>query len=447
MSSADVVVISELLKQKRQQLDPLATEAEFFEFFSADQILRDYTLDPEEIRSGIVGQESNATANGTDGGIDSMYLVVNGKLIRDSEQIKSLATFRTNLILDVIVIQSKKEKGFGLTTIDRLSSTLENVFQIDKAPSDFSEKYNEPLLEIIECFRNLHTALISKHPKINVCVYYATIGDSAGIDSNILGKAKELEEKIPRILSTVSDCKFHFVGARDLIDLSRRPRKNQFKVRCLNSISDGKGGWVALVEIGEYFNLITENGCLREYLFESNVREYEGDVDVDKQIRKTLQNPDKRTAFWWLNNGITILAQKVGGHSQELIIDDPSIVNGLQTSQEIFKYLHQPSLFDSPASDKRHALIRIIESPNEELQDKIIRATNSQTKIPPEYLRASEDIQRDIEVLFRSKGLHYDRRKNSWRNAGKNLWSIVGITELAQSVAATLLQEPDEAPR
>lgn len=444
MSNNDLAVLEEILLQTKAAQDPQATDGEFFEFFSAEQVLRDFSLDPEEINSGIVGQESHKGKTGTDGGIDSMYLLVNGTLIRDVEQAKSLSSHKQNITFDVIIIQATREKGFSLDVTNRLSNTCESIFEISKKIADFAEKYNAPLLDIIERFRVAHSALLTRHPAINVCFFYVTRGDSGNIDKNVAGKAKELEDKIPKILQTVTHCKFNFVGARDLTNIFRQPRKTQFKLKCHNSVSDGNGGYVALVELGEYYKLISDQGSLREYLFESNVRDYEGDVDVNKQIRATLENNDGKAAFWWLNNGITILAEKVGGHSQELAIDDPRIVNGLQTSQEIFSYISRPTL-NSKDADKRLTVIRVIESPDEQLQDKIIKATNSQTKIPPQYLRASDDVQRDIEQIFKGKGMHYDRRKNSWRRCGRNIAHIVGMTELAQSVAAIVLQEPDHA--
>lgn len=95
--------------------------------------------------------------------------------------------------------------------------------------------------------------------------------------------------------------------------------------------------------------------------------------------------------------------------------------------------------------DKRHAVVRLIQSPEVELQDRIIKATNSQTKIPPQYLWATDELQRDIEQVFRASGMHYDRRKNSWRKLHISLDKVVGMTELAQAVAAIYLQEPNHA--
>jgi hypothetical protein len=58
MSDTDLAVLNEIVKQKKAEQDPTATDSEFWEFFSAQQILRDYQLDPEEVKSGIVGQEA-----------------------------------------------------------------------------------------------------------------------------------------------------------------------------------------------------------------------------------------------------------------------------------------------------------------------------------------------------------------------------------------------------
>jgi hypothetical protein len=60
---------------------------------------------------------------------------------------------------------------------------------------------------------------------------------------------------------------------------------------------------------------------------------------------------------------------------------------------------------------------------------------------------ATDPIHRELERLFQlpQYGLHYDRRKNFWRNKDAVISKIVGITELAQSIIAVALQEPDMA--
>lgn len=442
MKNTDITVIDEILAQEKAELDPTAREDEFFEFFASQQVLRDYLLDPDEIKSGIVGQSTHPKSPGSDGGIDAMYVLVNGRLIRDLDQAADLRNLRQNILFDVILIQATLETGFSIQRLLRLKDTSENIFRIERNPDSFTETYNEQLLDLIQRFREAHKALITKHPVFQVSYFYVSRADSKKVEDDVDMKAKDLEREIKETLATVSQCTFSFVGARDLIEKYRRPPKSSFSLPCVNSMTLGSAR-LALVKLGDYKDLITSpKGELIEYLFESNVRDYQGEVEVNGQIRDTLRKSPDPAEFWWLNNGITILARKVGGTTTELILDDPQIVNGLQTSIEVYEHLRQSP--QSPSAG-RHTVVRVIESPDEALQDRIIKATNSQTKIPPQFLRATDDLQRDIEHIFRTSGMHYDRRKNSWRKLTVKIAKVVGMTELAQAVGAVYLQEPDHS--
>ena len=78
-------------------------------------------------------------------------------------------------------------------------------------------------------------------------------------------------------------------------------------------------------------------------------------------------------------------------------------------------------------------------------RDKIIKATNSQTSIPPASLRATDKIHRDIEDHLKPRGLFYDRRKNFYKNQSIPAEKIVAIPYLAQAVMAIALRRPDNA--
>src|ERR1700693_2587641 len=102
MQDTDLTVLTEILAQRKAALDPQMKDDEFFEFFAAQQVLRDYQLDPEEIKSGVVGQSKQAKLPGTDGGIDAIYLLVNGRLIRDLDQAQELKNLKQNMVFDVL---------------------------------------------------------------------------------------------------------------------------------------------------------------------------------------------------------------------------------------------------------------------------------------------------------------------------------------------------------
>src|SRR5690606_5720023 len=122
-----------------------------------------------------------------------------------------------------------------------------------------------------------------------------------------------------------------------------------------------------------------------------------------------------------------------------LTVDDPQIVNGLQTSRVIFDTLKKGT------EDNRTVLIRIIETTDQKTQDRIIKATNSQNRMQPASLRMTDQIHRDIEQIFHSDGLFYDRRKGFYKDQGKPIKKIISANAVAQAVISIILQRPDDA--
>lgn len=119
-------------------------------------------------------------------------------------------------------------------------------------------------------------------------------------------------------------------------------------------------------------------------------------------------------------------------------------MNGMQTSHSIHSAVAKAGAA-SEMMQKRSVLVRVVKTQSEEVRDKIIRATNSQTKVPDASLHATENIHRQIEAHFLSKGWYYDRRKNYYKNAGKASDRIIGISALGQAVMAIGLGRPDDA--
>ena len=120
-----------------------------------------------------------------------------------------------------------------------------------------------------------------------------------------------------------------------------------------------------------------------------------------------------------------------------MIVEDAQIVNGLQTSRVIYA--------DIGDADTRTVLVRVIPTMDQATQDRIIRATNSQNKMLPASLRMTDQIHRDIEVVFKKVDLYYDRRKGFYRDQGRPVKKIISVNAVTQSVISLLLQRPDDA--
>ena len=90
-------------------------------------------------------------------------------------------------------------------------------------------------------------------------------------------------------------------------------------------------------------------------------------------------------------------------------------------------------------------MVRIICEKNDEARDRIIRATNSQTAIPPASLRSSDEVHRNIEDFLKANGFYYDRKKNFYKNQGMPVAKIISIPYMAQAMMAITLLKPNSA--
>lgn len=163
---------------------------------------------------------------------------------------------------------------------------------------------------------------------------------------------------------------------------------------------------------------------------------------VNEDIKLTLSDqgsPD----FWLLNNGVTILSTSAQLIGQSIYMEDIQIVNGLQTSESIFRH------FDNGGSDQheRAVMVKVIVSNDESVRDQIIRATNNQTAVEQYSLHATERIQKDVEEILLRNGFFYDRRKNFYKNQGVPRDAIVTPLYIASGLTTLVLKMPYNASR
>lgn len=233
-----------------------------------------------------------------------------------------------------------------------------------------------------------------------------------------------------------------FLGARELYELSGRAPSYTLRLRFVESQISVGNSYIVLSNLKDYHDFITDDaGNLRRYIFEWNVRDFQGEVEVNKDIKRTLDEGTESVQFWWLNNGITILASKASIVGKDIALDDVQVVNGLQTSYRIHEHLSS----SPPREEERALLCRIIVTQDPETRDSIIKATNFQTTVSPVSLRAHDPIQRNIDAFLLSKKWYYDRRKNYYRNLGRPADRIVSPSYLAQAIMAMGLCQPDNS--
>ena len=82
------VIMNAIIKQEYEENnDIFNSEDSFFEFYSAQQILKEFDLTFDELYRGITGSS-------LDGGCDSLYIFINGELITEDTNLKILIHFQ-----------------------------------------------------------------------------------------------------------------------------------------------------------------------------------------------------------------------------------------------------------------------------------------------------------------------------------------------------------------
>lgn len=435
MATNSQILLDEIIDREFSDSPQISKIETFFEYFAARNVLRSYDLSDEEI-------EANLTGSTLDGGCDGIFIFINGELYHEDELIEQL---QQDVRITLCIIQAKNENSFGESAFEKWKTTCENLMTLDADSSKYAQRYNEKVLCAFSSFRETYVRLIHKRVKLSIEFKYVSKGSE--VHPNVQRQSDELKLQIKKLFpNPMASVDVSFYGADRLMEIIETPAYSDFFLKLAEAPIniEEQQVYVSLVNLSDYYRFITnKDNELIKQIFESNIRDYQGKVAVNKDIQTTLSNPDEED-FWWLNNGVTIIASSaVYNTSKELKITHPEIVNGLQTSNEIYNYFfsHQEALI----SEKRKILVRVIVPSNEDSRDRIIFATNSQTAIPKASLRTTDGIHRQIELYFRPRQLYYDRRKNYYKNSGKKSSQIVSVSFLAQCLMSIILKKPDYA--
>lgn len=429
MAKSDIILIDGILKERlggNNTINP-NLYGEELEKLAIEQLLKDFDLSKEDIESGHVDGKD-------DGGIDGMYIFVNGNIVTD---IHNIVLPKRSCEISVYIITCKHADTFSQAVLNSEYATVAELFDLSK--NKYQGSYNAELLNCIRLFKTIFERTASYLDSLKFEFFYVSRGDTSCIGENIAARGKQISEKISSLFSKCT-CNYRFIGSSELLELYRNKPIYDIILPYREVISHEGECSIALCDIQDYFRFITEdNGELKKYLFDSNVRDYIGINSVNEDIMVSLADK-KDIDFWWLNNGITILSTSAVNIGGKLKIQNVQIVNGLQTSHTIYKYMR-----NNGSSDGRCVMVKVITQNDAEIRDEIIRSTNNQTAIQSKSLYATDKIQRDIEDIMRSYGLYYERRLNFYANQGIDKKLIFDILYLAAGYVALVFKDPQRA--
>jgi hypothetical protein len=202
-------------------------------------------------------------------------------------------------------------------------------------------------------------------------------------------------------------------------------------------------GKVQVSEIAELFNRHND------FLLERNIRRYLGlhSNRVNSSIHETLRNDQKRTNFYFFNNGITIICKKfrhnaLQGTNYQVKLENMQVINGGQTCKTIQQTLSGIAEMDK--FENTYVLVRVYELADDDQNfvREITFATNSQNPVDLRDLRSNDEIQRQLEIGMKDLGYTYKRQRD---DSSSNPSNIIASAVVAESVLAIWRMNPHQA--
>lgn len=432
MSSNNRIILEGCINQFKEKNEISLRDSEIFELFSMTEITKNNNLTYENISNSIVD-------GGNDGGIDSIIILVNDEVVESLDDVIEV-NFNSKTRTRFILSQCKKENSFKEAPLDKLITTLPELFDLEKNETALLTRFNSDVVTLAIVVREIWKKTAVGGGNLKIDLNYTCNATQIEVNKVFNGKRNQLIE-LTKACFSCEEISFNLFSCQELLKLYQTHKTNRlsldFKEQPLSTSYNEFGiGYVGMVRLSNYKSFLTsELSEIRDDLFESNIRHFQGGVDVNKKIKNTLENISE-SDFWWLNNGITIIAEAPNQIGTKLIIENVQIVNGLQTSYSIF------NSHNGDPSDNRSVMVKVIINNNKETIDNIIASTNRQNPVSATLLRATESTQRNLEIFFLNEGYFYDRRKNYYKNLGKPSTKIFSIQFTAQSIRSILFNDP-----
>ncbi|MFH7014862.1 AIPR family protein [Flavobacterium sp. FlaQc-47] len=404
-----------------------------------------YTILEKKLEDRIdedVLNQINIGVNGTFG-LDGFAILVNKHLITSIEDLDEILDNNSKPVAEVFFIQSKTSNSFEIKEISSFGNSIEDFVSIEQKYS-----WNKNAENFIELFKHLTNRANDLETNPSCQIVYSTLGEYHN-DINT-----EAEKK--RILKIISDqrvfnkVEFNFLDYSNLQSDYKKigqkiSRTFAFSQKTLMpDIDNVKEAYIGVVPATTIIDLIEEDSELISSIFYDNVRDFQGFNKINKEIKNTISDEKLKYAFSVLNNGITIIAEKLIPIRDNITITNYQIINGLQTSRVL---LDSKEFID----DKIFVTLKLIVTEDENLISKIIRSTNRQTEVKEEDLLAYSDFQKKLEDFFKTfiepDKLFYERRSKQYNGLSIDQKSIIDKSTLIKTMGSFYFLKPQLATR
>lgn len=174
-----------------------------------------------------------------------------------------------------------------------------------------------------------------------------------------------------------------------------------------------------MVNVVDLYYIYREAVKKNYQLFEENIREYLGTRGINNYIITTLKDKKDRENFFYYNNGVTIICDKIGkyvpksGTNRDGVrLTNPQIVNGCQTVNSIAEVLSHYNDEDLKKEfSKTFVMVKVFlfdektKREHDQLDVNIVKFTNSQNAISEKAFASKKNYFLNIQKDFRSRGV------------------------------------------
>ena len=329
------------------------------------------------------------------------------------------------------------EKYFSDNAIDKVLLYLGRLFDEDKSLEDVT---NPALWDKTQEIWDVYA-----RPNTKITVHFCSNGTKLEVKhrDNFVNALREYGVTLEEI---------DFVGLHGLL-VTPEQENTTHTFTAINKEYFGKmdgdiRGMVATISAGDLIDIIRSPDNPSEInsrVFDQNIRMFLGkDNPVNETIIKSALSPDN-DYFWYMSNGLTAVcssfSHRPNARNPIVELENLQIVNGAQTSYALFEACKQ----NSSIADDVLFLIRVYETKNKELPNRIAIATNSQTRIYSRDLMSNSDLQIRLEAAFNNIGYFYERKKNQY--IGQPNEKRIDAFKLGQAILAYHLREPERSKR
>ena len=388
-----------------------------------------------------------------DSGIDSICIRVNGHIVTSLDFLKFIIEKDKGIrTAEIILIQSKCKDKFDLKVISTFILGVQNFLEpvsSRKLNAKVQLWFNikNEILENVQYWTDMN--------HIDVRLFYAAANATWTNSSEVLGSFETLKKAAERFENGVYKIESPvFIDEKRLQKISVNENETYSAKLALQGTplqlagDDSVMGCAAIINATDLLGILIDEttGNLKRGLFEENVRDYQGNTNVNQSIRETIKNAPE--SFILRNNGITILANRLEYPNLNSVrITNPQIVNGCQTCSVIY-YAHKEGLDLS----KVQVFARIISTNETETINSIVSANNNQNmvhdminEITKEYHKKLETYFREYDDVAESRHVYYERRSKSLANENICAYQKCTFKTLIQSSVAVWFDAPYDA--